>query len=478
MGLRDYLSILRRSWILILLVALASTGIAVIVSLLEQPVYVGTAKVFVSAQNASTLSELAQGNSYSVQRVITYSELVATPVVLTPVSEDLNKQVSAAQVTAVARPNSSIIDIVASDVDPVRAADIANSAAKNLAIAVKELEKPADSSVSSPILLSTIQAATPASSPISPKIPLNIALGILIGLAVGFGIAVLRKVLDTRVHSERELKEISDLPVLGGIVFDSKASQRPLIVHDDPRSPRAEAFRTLRTSLQFLDHDRENQSYVVSSTLPAEGKSTTTANLAIAIADSGLTVVIVEADLRQPKVTEYLGLEGAAGLTDVLIDRFDLKEVIQRWGKTTLYVLPAGKIPPNPSELLGSKSMDTTIERLNKAFDVVLFDCPPLLPVTDASILAKKVGGLLLVVAAGRAQKTHVQAVLAGLQNVGAHVSGIILTMLPAKGPNAYGYGAYGAYGAYGDSYVEPDDSDTRVESRRGRKKRSELREI
>lgn len=460
MEIRDYLRILRKSWGLIVALVLLGAGIAATYSYLQKPTYQATAKVFVSTQSSGTIGELAQGNSFSVQRVKTYSDLVVTPAVLKPVIEELNLDITseelAPEITASAPLDTSIIDISVENTDPALAADLANSTAANLAQAVEKLELSNAADASSPVKLTPVQMAVVPTTPVSPKIPLNIALGTLLGLALGVGIAVLRHTMDTRIHNQKDVEAITSIPVLGGIVYDPKAKQRPLIVHADPRSPRAEAFRTLRTNLQFVDTDRQSRSFVITSTVPSEGKSTTSSNLAITLAESGLNVLLVEADLRKPKATEYMGLEGAAGLTDVLIGRVPINDVIQRWGKGSMYVLPAGKMPPNPSELLGSKAMDQVIESLDKSFDVVIYDCPPLLPVTDASILAKKVGGLVLIISAGKAHKAHVETVLSGLANVGAHVSGIILTMLPTKGPNAYGYGGYG-YG-YGYGYgVEPE---------------------
>lgn len=448
MDIRDYLRILRKSWILILSLVVAGTVVAAGYSFAKEPVYRATSKVFVSTQSAGTVGELAQGSSFSVQRVKTYSDLATTPAVLTPVIDELGIDIPASElaleITASAPLDTSIIDISVQNTDPALAADLANATASNLAKAVEKLEQSTNGEAGSPIKLTPVQMAMVPTTPVSPNIPLNIALGLLIGLAIGVGLAVLRQTLDTRIHNQKDLEAITSLPVLGGIAFDPEAKKRPLIVHADPRSPRAEAFRALRTNLQFVDTDRTNRGFVVTSTVPSEGKSTTTSNLAIALAETGVTVLLVEADLRKPKATEYMGLEGAAGLTDVLIGRVPINDVIQRWGKGTMYVLPAGKIPPNPSELLGSNAMETLIENLNKSFDFVLYDCPPLLPVTDASILAKKVGGLVLIVRAGKAHKAHLETVLSNLSNVGAHVSGIIMTMLPTRGANAYGYGGYG----------------------------------
>lgn len=468
MELRDYIRILRKSWVLILVLALAGIGIASAFSILQTPKYSATAKVFVSTQGSGSTSDLQQGNSFTVQRVKTYSDLVTTSVVLLPVIGSLDLGIPAdelaEQISASAPLDTSIINITVIDTDPVRAADIANATSQSLTAVVQQFETSDSADATSTVKLTRAQEATVSSIPVSPNVPLNIALGGLVGLALGVGIAVLRETLETRIRNEHDVEQVTDAAVLGGIVFDPKAQERPLIVHVDPRSPRAESFRTLRTNLQYLDVGRTDRSFVITSSIESEGKSTTGANLAIALADTGARVLIVDADLRRPKVADYMGLEGAVGLTDVLIGRAELEDVIQPWGKHQLFVLPAGHVPPNPSELLGSARMHHFIAEFNRAFDVVIYDAPPLLPVTDAAILAKGVGGAIVVVAAGRTHKNQLKGALAALENVGASVSGLVLTMLPTKGPDAYGYGRYGyGYGyGYGDEVV--DETTTRRE--------------
>ena len=458
MELRDYIRILRKSWVLIVLLTLVAVGAASVYSIVQTPQYSATSTVVIFTQSSGSTADLAQGNSFSVARVKTYSALVTTPIVLLPVVASLELGITADElekkVEASAQLDTSIIDITVTDTDPVRAADTANAVSASLALVVEDIETPDTTDATSPVKLTRAQQATVPTIPVSPNVPLNIALGALVGLALGVGLAVLRETLETRIRNTRDVEQITDLPILGGIVFDPKAKDRPLIVHVDPRSPRAESFRTLRTNLQYLDVGRTDRSFVITSSIESEGKSTTGANLAIALADAGSRVLLVDADLRRPKVADYMDVEGAVGLTDVLIGRADLADVIQPWGKGQLFVLPAGHVPPNPSELLGSTRMTQLITEFNRAFDVVLFDSPPLLPVTDAAILAKNVGGALIVVAAGRTQKNQLKGAIAALDNVGAPVSGMVLTMLPTKGPDAYGYGHYGYGYGYGDTTV------------------------
>ena len=461
MELRDYIRILRKSWVLITVLTLIGAGAAAAYSLTLTPKYSATAKVFVSTQGAGTTGELQQGSTFTIQRVKTYASLVSTPIVLLPVIDALELGISSAslagRVSASAPADTSIIVISVSDTDPQRAADTANAISQSLNAVVADIEAPAGFDGVSPVKLTPAQEASVPAVAVSPKVPLNILLGTFIGLALGIGLAVLRETLETRIRNEQDVSAVTDVPILGGIVFDPRANDRPLIVHVDPRSPRAESFRTLRTNLQFLDPGRTDRSFVVTSSIESEGKSTTAANLAIALADAGSRVLLIDADLRRPKVAEFMGVEGAAGLTDLLIGRAELDDLLQPWGKAQLSVLPAGQVPPNPSELLGSARMSHFIGEFNRMFDVVIYDTPPLLPVTDAAILAKHVGGAILVVAAGRTHKNQLKAAIGALDNVGAPVSALVLTMLPTKGPDAYGYGRYGYASGYGDDAAIAD---------------------
>lgn len=458
MELTDYIRILRKNWVIIVVATLVGIGIAAVWSLTRTPEYEASSTVFVSTQSSGSIQELQQGSTFTQARVQTYAQLATTPIVMNPVIAELELETTAsdlaAQVTASAALNTTLITITATATDPVRAADTANALAASLTAAVAEIEsvQGPDGTSISPVRLSPVKNALPPLEPSSPNVPLNLALGALVGLALGIGIAVLRAVLDTRVRTPRDVELLTDRPIIGTIAFDPKASERPLIVHADPLSPRAESFRAMRTNLQFLDLG-EKSSFVITSSVPTEGKSTTTINLAIALADAGKRVALLDTDLRKPKVAEYLGIEGGVGLTDVLIGRTRIGDVMLPWGGRQLYVLPAGKIPPNPSELLGSERMRALLEVLERDFDVVLCDAPPLLPVTDGAILAKATGGAIVIVAAGKTNRQQLSGALDALETVGAHVAGIAMTMVPTRGPDSYAYGyGYGAYGYVDDS--------------------------
>ncbi|GAA4187271.1 polysaccharide biosynthesis tyrosine autokinase [Gryllotalpicola kribbensis] len=487
MELHDYIRVLRKGWLIIAVFVVVGVGVAALFSTLKAPSYTADSKVFVNTQVGGNASDLVQGQAYSQDRITSYAGLVNTPAVLQPVIVDLHLNATPAslarQISASAPANTTLLQIEATDQDPKMAANLANATAESLSTVVQSLETTdADNNVS-PVKLSRVQDAVVPLKPSSPNVTLNVLLGLLIGLALGVAVAVLRETLDTRVRTEHDVESISAAPIVGGITFDPKAAVRPLIVAEDPYSNRAEAFRTLRTNLQFLNigddvervvdegdgSTRPGRSFVVTSSLAQEGKSTTTANLGLALASTSSNILVVDADLRRPKLAGYLGLEGAVGLTDVLLGRVDVGDVVQRWGKTNLYVLPAGRIPPNPSELLGSARMKKLISVLEEQFDYVLYDAPPLLPVTDAAVLSKSTTGSLVIVASGRTHKNQLKSAVAAIEQVGSRVGGIVMTMVPTKGPDAYAYGRYG-YGYYG----EEQGDDRKKKRSRSRAKKAE----
>lgn len=454
MALSDYLRVLRKNWLAVLVMTIVGLSAATVFTLTRTPTYESSSTVFVSTQGGTTTAELQQGSTFTQARINTYVGLVSTPAILEPVIQGLGlsttSEALANQVKASATLNSTLISLTVTDTDPRRAAQIANGVASSLATVVPQLE-PAVEGGSSPVRLSRVREAQAAQRPTSPNLPLNLLLGGLVGLGLGIGLAALRTALDNRVRTPRDAEQITNAPAIGAIAFDARAKERPLIVHADPLSPRAESFRALRTNLQFLDMGGR-ASFVVTSSVPSEGKSTTTINLAIAMADAGRRVALLDTDLRKPKVAEYLGIEGGAGLTDVLIGRAKVNEVMLPWGQRSLYVLPAGKIPPNPSELLGSSQMSHLLEMLERDFDVVLCDAPPLLPVTDAAILARVTSGTLMIVAAGKTTRHQLAGATEALSSVGAKLAGFVMSMVPTRGPDSY-YAGYG-YG-YGYEYRE-----------------------
>ncbi|PTT67402.1 polysaccharide biosynthesis tyrosine autokinase [Arthrobacter sp. HMWF013] len=446
MDLRDYLRILRRSWILIAALTLLGLLIGGAASVMTRPTYTSNTQLFVAIQSSGTVSELQQGNTFSQSRVQSYVRTVSTPVVLQPVIESLGLAETASaladRVSASTDLNTVIINIEVTDSSPVQAAATAQAVANSLIRAVDTLEKPRAGGTS-PVSLSIITPAAAPSAASAPNTRLNLVVGLFIGFTLGLGASVGRTILDTRVRGEADVRKVTLAPMLGGVAYDPEAAQQPLLTQAAPQSPRAESFRQLRTNLQFANISGQAKSVLITSSLPGEGKSTTATNLAIALAQAGQTVCLVDADLRRPMVNEYLGLERNAGLTTALVGGTELNDLLQPWGDDNLYVLTSGRIPPNPSELLGSPEMKNLLERLETAFDSVVIDAPPLLPVTDAAVLSQHVGGVVLVVGAQKIKEQDLEKALKALDMVGANLLGLVVNRLPLKGPDAYAYSYY-----------------------------------
>ncbi|TQO23682.1 polysaccharide biosynthesis tyrosine autokinase [Paramicrobacterium agarici] len=473
MELRDYIRILHKNWMLIVACVLVGVAVAAAYSIMTAPKYQTTTQLYVSVQGGDTAGsavDLVQGTSFARQAVTSYVDVVDTAIVLDRVIDELGLDTTSGQlaqkVSAESPQNTVLINVSVTDTDPESAETIANKVGEVFAdVVVNQLEKP-EGDAPSLVKIETIQPAPVPADPVSPNVKLNIVLGLLLGLAVGIGIAVLRSVLDTRIHSQYDIEQVTDKPLLGGIAFDNDAKKRPLVVHADPRNPRAESFRSLRTNLQFVNIEKGPRSFVITSSIPGEGKSTTAANLAIALAETGAKVALIDGDLRLPRLSEYMGIEGAVGLTDVLIGRADLVDVLQRWGRGQLFVLPSGRVPPNPSELLGSAAMETLLSTLTSTFDYVLIDAPPLLLVTDAAVVSKLTGGAIMVAASGRTKRQELANAVRTLEGIGSKLVGVVVTMLPTKGADSYAYGQY-SYGTTSDAERLLDDEERQSPGRR-----------
>jgi capsular exopolysaccharide synthesis family protein len=350
----------------------------------------------------------------------------------------------ASEVSVSNPPDTVLLEIAVTDTDPQRAAAIANAVGDQFATTIAAIETPNDGG-SAPVKITTTQPAAVPTAPSSPRIELNLALGFLVGLAFGVGVAWLRDQFDTTLKAPEDLETLTGAAPLGIVAFNPAAKTSPLLSHDAGGNA-AEAFRQLRTNLQFADVDNPPQVIVVTSPLAGDGKSTTACNIAITLGVSGARVILIEADLRRPKASAYLGLDGAAGLTNLLAGQFSLAELVTDWGRHTIDVLPSGPVPPNPSELLGSRHMAELLTTLRASYDYVIIDAPPLLPVTDAAVVTTFADGALIVVRYGKTTRDQAARAVHALQAVNGRLVGTLLNCAPRKGRSAYGEYGYGAY--------------------------------
>jgi capsular exopolysaccharide synthesis family protein len=432
----SFVQILRKRWLVVASFTLLGLLIAALLSAITPPTFQAEARSFVTiTSSGSDANSVYQNSQFAMARVKSYTLLVDNPKVLNGVIDKLGLRETPedlrSHITAQNPPDTAFVTIDAVDRDPGRAADVANAVAKQLGSEIEKLETPR-SKGTSPVKVTLTTPATPPSSPVSPRWPLNLALGLLGGFALGAAFAVTREQLDTTIKSGDDLQELTGMSPLTLVRLDAKSARRPLPVMDS-RSPMVESFRTLRTNLKFADVDHPPRQVVVTSAVAHEGKSTTAQNLAIALAQSGMQVCLVEADLRRPKITENLGLEGAVGLTNVVAGEHKLEDVLVPWNRGLVTVLPSGTTPSDPASLLGSHNAQMLLQDLRQSFDFVVIDAPPLLPVSDAAVLAGQTDGALLVVRHGHTKQDQVQAAIETLRAVNARLVGSVLTFVPDK---------------------------------------------
>jgi succinoglycan biosynthesis transport protein ExoP len=444
MELRDYLRVARKRAWLIVVATVVCGGCALAASLGTIPVYQGTAKLIVVAKTDPDggVTSAYEGALLSQQLVKSFAQILESRTIaqtalrLDPQpfsAAELQQNVHAEPVTG-----TLLIHLSVQDTNAVRARRLTNSVARAFMDTVPRLQS------GSALRVSMVEPALTPSAPIKPRTRLNVALALLLGLTLGVGLAFLREFLDRSVKAPRELEAAIDSPVIGTIP-PFKANKHRIPVAEQPRTAVAEAFRKLRTNFAFLGVDRESQCYVITSPSAGDGKSTVAANLAIALAQTGQRVAVIDADLRKPSIHKLFRLSPQVGTTTVLLDRASVHDAIQHHTSDLPDVLTAGQLPPNPSELLGSRRMEELLGALKATYEVVLVDCPPLLPVTDPMVVSRFADGVLLVIRAGVTTRDQAEAAKAACAKAGAKIFGAVLNASPVvEGDQPADYSYYG----------------------------------
>jgi capsular exopolysaccharide synthesis family protein len=454
MELHDYLRIARKRAWLIVLAMLVCASTALVTSMATTPVYQGTAKLLVVAKtdpNGSTASAYS-GALLSQQLVKSFAQILESrstaeaALRLDPqpfTAPQLQAKIHAEPVT-----DTLLINLSVDDTNPSRAKRLTNSVAHAFIHDVPNLQS------GSALRVSLVEPALTPSAPVRPKVKLNAALGLVLGLLLGVGLAFLREFLDRSIKAPEELEVAADAPVVGTIP-PFKAARQPIPVAEQPRTAAAEAFRKLRTNFAFLGIDRQSVCCVVTSPSAADGKSTVAANLAIALAQAGQRVALVDADLRKPTLHKLFDLHQRVGTTTVLLDQAGVLDAIQHLGPDLPAVLASGQLPPNPSELLGSRRMEDLLTELRATYEVIVVDCAPLLPVTDPMVVSRFADGILLIARAGITTRDQAQAAKAACAKAGAKVFGAVLNVTRVTEGDQPAYYAYHGGSGYKNSPVD-----------------------
>lgn len=529
LSLRDYWRvIIRRKWIIV--VALLATLIpALVMSMMQDPIYQAQAQMLINSRPGGGVFGSSSQSNVNPERVIQNEiRVLEGQVVRQKVRADLGIDRDIPEVSGSSLGSTDVVAVRVRSGNAESAANLANaytqayietkrsqalenmiSAATEIQSKINELQSridqlntqitanPSDASLNSQrqTLLTqqavfrqrldqmqvdsalttgnaqVVQAAETPTVPVEPTPARTAGLAIAVGLLLGLGAAFLIDYLDDSIRTSADVARMTgDRPVLAVVPVDPPPDLRPVAL-SRPHDPAVEEYRALRTNVQFLGFDRDLKALMVTSSIAGEGKSTTVANLAVMLAQAGSSVVLVDADLRKPRIREMFGLAAGPGLTDNLLGT-PLSETITEFD-TNLHLLQAGAVPPNPSEMLSGRRMKAIVAELRSDFEYVLFDTPPVLPVTDAIAVSRHVDGVLVVVQSGRATVPSLQEALADLDRVAAPVLGVVLNRAKRRGA---GYGGYG-YGSYGYEYestaakpsapaLEPEIVDYELEDR------------
>ncbi|MEI2639351.1 MAG: polysaccharide biosynthesis tyrosine autokinase [Microthrixaceae bacterium] len=442
MDLRQYLQALRKFWWAVAIPVVLCCAYGAFTIMKTDPVYKGSVSFFVRTTGDQSNNSQFAGDQFAQRRVNSYVALLGTDrmaqMIKDDIGTDLDPGAISRMISGTGDVNTVLLTATATSPSEELASQVTDSLSTQFIALVNEVENAGTDTATVNLELVSGPNVSTVPDNSSQKLVVFAFLGLMIGLAA----ALTLELADTAVRSEDQLVNLSAGPVLGRIPLDKGSEESPLIGDDERFGFRAEAFRQLRTNLQFINVDHQVQVIVITSSLPGEGKSVVSANLALSMAAAGQQVLAIEADLRRPMLAEYFDIERAVGLTDVLAGRAEVDEVIQPWGDTGLHVLAGGEIPPNPSELLGSESMAELLTRLREQFDMIIIDTPPLLPVTDAAVAATRADGALLVVRYGKTTRQQVSTSVEALRAVGATILGSTMTRTPVKSSkySSYGY--------------------------------------
>lgn len=453
MNARDYITLIRDHLLLIAVSVAACLGLAVLVTSLLPQTYASSVTYYVVADGDSAEGDRYLSSQLAADRALSYSALVTGPRVAADAAAALGGGTTPDEVqgavTSETVTDTAIFTLTATAPTAERAQAIATAVSDSFTELARQLETtgvpPAtgegdEGAPAPPVTAEVLQPADLPSSPVSPSLALDLVIGLVVGLVIGFGIAVARHTLDTRVRSGRHLAEASGARVLGAVPQDRKAGAHPVALTAevaDRRSPnpRVEAYRRIRTALQATQPGREGGVLVVASARRGEGRTTTACNLAAFLAAVGARVVLVDGDLRHPRVTECLGLDrgDTPGLSEVLSGAATLRQATLRWEPEYVDVIPGGAPTARSNELLASRRAQEALADLRTRYDYVIVDSSPVLSVADAASLARLADGVVLVGRWRRTRRPDVQAAVAYLRSVSAPALGAVLTRVPRR---------------------------------------------
>lgn len=429
--LAEYGRAVARGWWIVLVCLAAGLGAAAFVTAQTAPVYQSSVKFFAVTPSATGQSTL-QSQELSRNRVTAYANLVKSEGFLDRVVRGSGTGLSgrdlADNVGASADRDTLTLSVVVSQPDQAKAFAIGRAIASNLASAAGDLDT--GGAVTN---LTVVAGPTNDPAPVSPRVPLNLAIGALLGLAAGIAVPVARRLSDKTLQSPQEIAEATGLPVLARIPLSGGARPPARVLDQSNGALLEEAGRRLRTNIDHFPALGGAGVVAVTSAGPREGRTTVALMLARAWAEAGERVLLVEADLRTPRLASSLGLGAATGLSDVLSGRLTAEQAIQRTAVEGLHAIGAGSAPPNPTELLDGPALTGFLDGVRGSYARVVLDGPPMEPYSDAAVLAAAADCTILVVRHRQVTRDGLGAVLRNLELVNATVAGAAVNALPGR---------------------------------------------
>lgn len=442
---RAVLGVLRANWWVICVCAFLGGVAASAWSFAQTPTYASNATLYVTSGSDDNAQAAYQGSLASQQRVASYAKLVSSDVIVNDALSRTGLAMSTSDakraLSATTTPQTVLLTIRAKTDDPFESAELANGVASAMSRFVETLEVPSAGGEAL-AKLTVVSDAKPNEKPVSPQYSQNVAFGLLLGAVLGVAGTFVRSRLDSRVRTGGEASSVSGSELLGNIPSDSRIAERGVVEFDSGWGA-AELYRKLRTNLSYVNVDSGVARIAISSSVSGEGKTTTAINLAIAMAEDGNRVLLLDGDLRNPSIARILGMSESVGFTDMLRGSAVPADVVQTTNFDRLDFLGVGSIAPNPAELLGSNRASEIAESFLSDYDYVIVDTSPVLPVTDALLVSQWVDGVLLVVRQGVTKRSDLSRSSAELGRVGARILGVVVNCVGRTESYGYGYGTY-----------------------------------
>jgi capsular exopolysaccharide synthesis family protein len=455
-GLRQYMTVLRRRKLIVVTMLALAVGAASVLTLREQSMYraettivVGQGTGLIQLQNANGI----QPFSATMKELVKSVELARG--VISDLHLDMTPTSLLSEISVSFNPDSAALDVSVVDHVPVRAQAIASRIGTRFtALVADRLAKGVPNSPASPPVRAVVwDKAHVLPGRVAPTPVKNLIIAAALGLLLGLLAAFVRDHFDRSLRTVDEIEQAFGVPVIGQIPSIGKRSkERPRMLWDE-NGEFAESFRGLRANLQYLGVDHPLRTILVTSPAADQGKTTVSANLATALAHSGASVIVLEADLRRPRLSSVFDLSpNVPGMTSVLVGNAPLERAVSHIDlpkhpaagpqERSVSVLASGPLPPNPSEIVGSPRMQRLVEGLANVFDCVVIDSPPLLPVADTLGLARLVDGVIIVVRAKKATRDEAREVKALVERLNLPLVGVVVSDIALRG-------AYGGYGMY-----------------------------